>query len=98
MSPSTELGDIIAEPVKESDFYTMTGALLHLTAAGHEDRGERSALVGTNYDQKAAEVAEFVLEINEYSVLDEYSEGQIVQTIENEDDETGLDRRWGKSR
>jgi len=86
-SATSEFGEIIPKSVKEADFEKMAGALLFLAAAGYKDKGHQSGLIGGAYNQKAPEVAEFVLEINEYSILGEYSEAQIVHLIENKDDE-----------
>lgn len=86
-SATSEFGDIISPSMKEADFENMAGALLFLTAAGYKDKRHQSELIGDAYNQKAPEVAEFVLEIDEYSILDEYNVAQIVRLIENEDDE-----------
>lgn len=86
-SATSEFGESIPKSVKEADFEKMAGAMLFLAAAGYKDKGLQSDLIGGAYNQKAPEVAEFVLEINEYSILDEYNETQIVRLIENEDDE-----------
>jgi len=86
-SAGSEFREAIGESIKRDDLETMAGAVLYLAAAGYEDRGADSRLVGDRYDQKASEVASFVLELDRYSVLDEYSEDQIAHLIENEDDE-----------
>lgn len=82
-SSSSKFGEIVAKPVRDDDYETMAGAILYLAAAGYEDKGPRSDLIGDSYDQKAPRVAQFVCELNNYSALDQYSVSQIVTRIEN---------------
>lgn len=86
-SATSEFGEKIPESIKQADFEKMAGAILFLAAAGYSNNHHKSDLIGNAYNQKAPEVADFVLEINKYSILDEYDEAQIVRLIENEDDD-----------
>lgn len=86
-SSTSKFGSVVAEAVKDSDFETTAGAIIYLAAAGYKDRGNDSELIGDNYDQKSPEVAQFVLEINKYSKLDNLSDSQIVELVKNEEDE-----------
>jgi len=86
-SSTSSFGDSITDTIKGHDFNKFAGALLYLSAAGYKDRKTESNLIGSRYNQKSEEVAQFVLKLNRYSILDKYSETQIVRQIENEDDE-----------
>ena len=76
---------LISQQEKKEDLRMMAGAFLYLCAAGYHDKGVESDLVGDAFNQKSKEVVEFVLEIDEYSILDGNTVSEVVALIEDKD-------------
>ena len=76
---------LISSQEKKEDLRMMAGAFLYICAAGYHDKGTKSELVGDAFNQKSEKVVEFVLEIDEYSILDGNTVSEIVALIEDKD-------------
>lgn len=79
--PTSNFSNRISEPMKDQALRRMSGALLYLAAAGYKDNGEQSELIGDDFDQKPSEVAEFVLELNQFSKLEKYPASKIADRL-----------------